>query len=320
MDRIKEIEVKPFKFNDKKNILNKFLIKEMSELVGFEQNTVVMDNDAIDFIINQYTNEAGIRELKRKLEKIFLKLNIDRIYGQGIFEKKTSFSQNNPIKLDNDLISSYLGKNQMHIQAIHREPLIGVVNGLYATSNGQGGILPIQIFTNFTNGDGKFTLKLTGNQKKVMRESVISAFTAAMHCVKSDIRNEYVKIHPHGLHIHTPASGATPKDGPSAGGAFATAFISRILNKKIRNDIGITGEIELTGRITKIGGLQYKLPGAKRAGVKLVLVSHENFDDIENLEKEYPELFDDNFKVILVETLSEILDYVLVDFDKSQIN
>ena len=81
-----------------------------------------------------------------------------------------------------------------------------------------------------------------------------------------------IKNHQYGFHIHAP-EGAIPKDGPSAGCAFAIAFVSRILNKKIRNDIAITGEIELTGKVTKIGGLQYKLPGAKRAGIKLVLVS-----------------------------------------------
>lgn len=320
MDRIKEIEVKPFKFMDKKIILNKFLIKEMCELVGFENESIKFDDQTIDFIINQYTNEAGVRELKRKLEKIFLKLNIDRIYNTNVFEKINNLSKNKPVTLTNQLIGNYLGKNNLHIQYIHKENLIGVINGLYATDSGQGGILPIQIFDNYTNSDDKFTLKLTGSQRRVMRESVISAFTTAIHCIRQDIRDEYIRMHPHGLHVHTPASCATPKDGPSGGGAFSAGFVSRILNKKIRNDIAITGEIELTGKITKIGGLQYKLPGAKRAGIKLVLVSAENFDEIETMKKEYTDLFDDNFKVILVENLSQILEHALVDFDKSEIN
>ena len=123
-----------------------------------------------------------------------------------------------------------------------------------------------------------------------------------------------MKVNTYGFHIHTP-SGATPKDGPSGGGAFACAFISRILNKKIKNTVAITGEIELTGRITKIGGLQYKLPGAKRAGIKTALVSSENYDDIEMIKIEYPDLFDDNFKVILVANLKEVLTHALIDYD-----
>jgi ATP-dependent Lon protease len=318
MDRIKEIDVKPFKLQDKKVIVNKFLLKEMSELVGFDYGSVKIDDESIELILNQYTNEPGVRELKRKLEKIFLKLNMDRIYDIGIFENVNNLSVNHPITLNKKTIEHYLGKNTIHIQYIHNDNLVGVINGLYATDSGQGGILPIQVFDNYTNGDEKFTLKLTGSQRRVMRESVISAFTTATHCIREDIRDEYIKTHPCGFHIHTPSS-AVPKDGPSAGCAFATAFISRILNKKIRNDVAITGEIELTGKVTKIGGLQYKLPGAKRAGIKLVLVSSENSDDIDNLKKEYPDLFDDNFSVKLVANLREVLEHILINFDKSQI-
>src|SRR5207245_1814724 len=116
-----------------------------------------------------------------------------------------------------------------------------------------------------------------------------------------------------GFHIHTP-SGGIPKSGPSAGGAFGVCFVSRMLNKKIRHDMAITGEIDLSGNITKIGGLQYKLPGAKRAGVKIVLVSEENKDDIDTIKKEYPDLIDTNFKVILIKTLNEALKHYLIDY------
>lgn len=318
MDRIKEIDVKPFKSNDKKIIIDTFLLKEMCELVGFEYGSIKFDDDAIELIINQYTNEAGVRDLKRKLEKIFLKLNIDRIYNTNIFKNISDVTAKSPIVLSKSSIEQYLGKNNIHVQYIHNDNLVGVINGLYATDSGQGGVIPIQIFDNYTNGDDKFTLKLTGSQRRVMRESVISAFTSAIHCIREDIRNEYVKNHQYGFHIHTPSS-AVPKDGPSAGCAFAAAFISRILMKKIRNDVAITGEIELTGKVTKIGGLQYKLPGAKRAGIKLVLVSSENTDDIEMMRKDYNDLFDDNFDVKLVTDLRDVLKYTLIDFDPSQI-
>lgn len=311
MDRIKEIEIKPFKLQDKKNIITNFLVKEMCELVNFDLKSISLREDDIEFIINQYTNEPGVRELKRKFEKIFLKLNIDRIYNMG--------STNKLINLTKELIEKYLGKHNIQIQYIHTEDQVGVINGLYATESGNGGILPIQIYDNYTNGDDKFTLKLTGSQRRIMRESVISAFTSAIHCVKESIRIDYIKNHAYGFHIHTP-SGAVPKDGPSAGCAFATAFVSRILNKKIKHDIAITGEIELTGKVTKIGGLQYKLPGAKRAGVKLVLISSENKDDVDQLRKEYTDLIDSNFNIKFVENLRDVLEYAFVDFDKHDIN
>jgi len=310
MDRIKEIKVKPYRLVDKRIIANKFIIKEMCDLISFEYNFIKFSNDIIDFIINQYTHEPGVRELKRKFETIFLELNLAKIYGQGIFRR----ANNKPINITKKLVENYLGKQSITIQKIHTELLVGVINGLYTTDEGQGGILPIQILENLTNGDNKFTLRLTGCQKKVMRESVISAFTTAVHHIREDIRIKYLKNNLHGFHIHTP-SGAVPKDGPSGGGAFACAFVSQILNKKIKNDIAITGEIELTGKITKIGGLQYKLPGAKRAGIKIVLVSSENKDDIEEIRKDNPELFDGNFEVILVTNLKDVICRVLIDCD-----
>ena len=120
------------------------------------------------------------------------------------------------------------------------------------------------------------------------------------------------------MHIHTP-DGATPKDGPSAGSAFTTAFISRILGKKIRNDIAMTGEIDMNGRITEIGGLHYKLNGAKKAGIKLVFVPKENEKDLIKIKKSDEKLIDTEFEVTLVEHISEILNKALVEEDGSNL-
>ena len=111
--------------------------------------------------------------------------------------------------------------------------------------------------------------------------------------------------------VHAPA-GETPKDGPSAGCAFTSAFISCILNKPIRNDIAMTGEIDLMGNITKIGGLEFKLQGAKKAGVKLVFVSEENKDDIDKIKKKYKNLIKDNFEVRIVKNISDLIDKILL--------
>ena len=314
MDRIKEIRVNPFQLEDKKTITNKFIIKEMSELIGLENGSVIISNEDIDFIIDKHTFEPGVRDLKRKIEKIFLKLNIDKIYKKGLFQDIDTISSAKPITLTHEIIEEYLGKNNIHVQFVHPDDMVGVINGLYATDAGKGGVLPIQVFNNYDGSDGKFILKFTGRQKKVMKESIISAFTTAMHIVNANIRDDFLNKNPHGFHIHTPSC-AVPKDGPSAGCAFATAFVSRILNKKIKHNVAMTGEIELTGKVTKIGGLEYKLSGAKRAGVNLVLVSSENAEDIEKIKKDYKDLFDDTFEVKLVNHLKEVLEYALVDFD-----
>ena len=319
MDRIKEIDIKPFKLLDKKKIVDQFILKDMCELIGFDGKSIKLADGVPEFIINQYTNEPGVRELKRKFEKIFLKLNIDRIYNKGAFKGVNKFSKGKPLTLTLDSVEKYLGKEIVHVQKVHEKDTVGVISGLFCNSSGGGGILPIQVYENFTNGNCKFTLKLTGSQRRVMRESVTAAFTAALHCIKEDIRNEYLKKNNFGLHIHC-IHISTPKNGPSAGGAFAIGFVSRVLNKKIRNDMAITGEIDLSGNITKIGGLQYKLPGAKRAGVKTVLVSEENKEDIDTIKKEYPDLIDNNFKVILVKTLNQALEHFLIDYDPTQFN
>jgi endopeptidase La len=319
LDRIKEIDVKPFKLQDKIIVSKGFLIQEACTMVGFDPNILSINDTNIEFIVEQYTYEPGVRDLKRKLEKLLLKLNIDKIYGVNVFKNNKKYSSKKKIVITREMIIDYLGKHTVEVNKIHIESLVGVVNGLYATDGGKGGVLPIQIFNNYTSSDdSKFMLRLTGSQRRVMRESVMSAFTTAMHQIKEKVRLNFLTKHPHGFHIHTP-SGATPKDGPSAGAAFTTAFISRILNKKIRNDVAMTGEIELTGKITKIGGLAYKLNGAKRAGVKLALVPKENEEDIETIKKDYKDLIDDNFEVVLVDNIKDVLEHTLEEFDINEI-
>lgn len=319
LDRITEIKVKPYKLYEKINIANKFIIKEMSDMIGFENKSITFKNEDLEFIINKYTNEPGVRDFKRKIEKIFLKINIQKIYRTNIFKNINEISKENPILINRDTIIDFLGKNYADVEKIHEHNLVGVLNGLYATDSGKGGILPIQVYNNFTGDDEKFTLKLTGNQRKIMKESVISAFTASLHIVNEKIRKKYVLDNPHGFHVHLPGC-AIPKDGPSAGIAFSTAFVSRILNKKIRHNIAMTGEIELTGKITKIGGLQYKLTGAKRAGVELVLIPKENEDDLNLIKKEYKDIFESNFKVITVDNIKQVLEYVLINYDSNDLN
>jgi endopeptidase La len=312
-DRLEKINTQPYSVMDKVNIAQKFSINEICQTINFEQKNIALSNNNLKFIIEEYTNEAGVREFKRKLDKIFLKLNIDRIYRRGIFKANKNRKK---IKITRNKIIEYLDKPESSIQMIHDFDQVGVINGLYATDNGSGGIIPIQIYNNYTGVSNKFTLKLTGRQGKVMRESVMTAFTSAINFIEETRRKAFIKDNKYGLHIHTP-SGSVPKDGPSAGCAFATAFVSRILNKKIKRNIAMTGEIELSRKVTKIGGLQYKLMGAKKAGVELILVSRENEEDVETITKENPELLCDTFDVKLVDSFRDVLKYALCDYDDS---
>jgi endopeptidase La len=300
LDRMDKIEVKPYSLYDKLIISKKFLLNEVCHDINFEKTKYEIDDSTIEYIIDNYTMEAGVRELKRKFESIFMKLNLEKYFNP----EKEKFI------IDKVLIDKLLNKPNFNIKKIHNEDDIGIINGLYATSNGMGGIIPILIYDNHTN-NGKFILKLTGSQGKVMKESVSFAFTIAMNLVKEEYREEFRQRCKYGLHIHTP-DGATPKDGPSAGSAFTTAFISRILNKKIKKDISMTGEIEINGNITAIGGLVYKLKGAIKAGVKTVFIPKDNEDDYKKIVEKDENIIKE-LNIILVSHIREIIPLALIE-------
>jgi len=147
-----------------------------------------------------------------------------------------------------------------------------------------------------------------------MKESIQVAFTQACNYISNNQLIININTHikdkfPFGFHIHTP-EGATPKDGPSAGGAFTIGFISVLLGKKINRTVALTGEMNLSGNITRIGGLVYKLIGAKYAGVKTVLIPNENKTDMECIIKDYNELFNDEFKYYYINDIVDIIKYI----------
>ncbi len=315
LDRIKEITVKPYTIEDKLNICSKHIIPEMAENVSME-DIVNIDEENIKFLIDNYTNEAGVRDIKRKIEDIYLHLNIEKIYNKGEFE---NLKKARKFNLSIDKIKEILKEPDMYKKNINKYPSVGIINGLYATPNGTGGITPIQIYPNLINShNNNYEVKLTGKQGEVMKESVLTSLTTAIEWLKSpnggkiDV-DELMKKHvKNGFHVHTPDA-ATPKDGPSAGCAFTTAFISRIINKPIPNDIAMTGEIDLTGKISKIGGLEYKLQGAKKAGVKKVYIPFENLKDLNDIKEKYKNLIDNDFIVTTVNHISDITNEIFCD-------
>lgn len=315
LDRIKEIQIKAYTTNDKINIVKNFIIPEISKNIGFDDCKITFNKKLIEYMIDEYTNEAGVRNIKRKIEEIFMNLNLDKIYKRNKFNKNKK-----KISITKKDINSILSKPSSDNTEIHKESSVGIINGLYATTTGNGGIIPIQIFKNYSVNKTKFELKLTGKQGDVMKESVNCSYTTAVEFISKNldkfkhidnIDQHILDNFSNGFHVHTPST-STPKDGPSAGGAFTCTFISRILDIPIKNDVAMTGEIELTGNITKIGGLQYKLIGAKRAGVKTVYIPKENNEDLIDIKKKYPKLVVGNFKVIPFNNISEIIFDVLV--------
>lgn len=317
LDRIEEIRVEPYSIKDKINISRDFLLKELCEETGISTDEVKFSNKLFESLIEDYTLEPGVRSLKRKIGTILRKLNKDSIFEEGPFKnKKKEMSKKNPIVITKKIIEGYLGKPKVKIRMVEKKDRIGQVNGLYATQSGDGGILPIQTRPNFTGKPNPRELVFTGKQQDTMRESVKTALTPAFDMIKPSIAKKYVKKNKYGFHVHTPC-GSIPKDGPSAGAAFATSFISVILGKKVRHDLAMTGEIESMRKISAIGGLRYKLTGAKKAGVHLVLVPKDNKDDIDKIKKEDPDLISGNFKIKYVNTLIEVLKEAIIDFDEN---
>ena len=306
LDRIKEIEIKAYTTNEKIKIVQDFILPELIKNININFNINIKDDkllffepSLIEFIIDNYTNEAGVRDIKRKIEQILLSLNLDNIY-----------KRNKCHKITKEIIIKILNKPKLDIIKINNTPEVGIINGLYTTLSGSGGIMPIQIFNNYLSNKNSFEIKITGNQGTIMVESIYCALTTALNYIQNinaDLLNNFNK----GFHVHIP-SVSTPKDGPSAGSAFTCAFISRILNFPIKNNIAITGEIDITGKITKIGGLEFKLIGAKKAGVNLVYIPNDNNTDIEDIKIKYPLLITKDFNIILCSHIKEIINNILI--------
>ena len=335
-DRMEIIKITPYSMADKIVIAKNYLTPELLDGVGIERGSIMIAPQTIEQIVLNYTLEAGVRKLRGCIEKIFLKMNIERIHASGPFKVRKTFNKDKPIKITKKHVLKYLGKPNINNEKIHTTNQIGVVNGLYATTVGSGGILPILVYP-AKNGLNKQTLELTGKQGKVMRESVSFAWTIAKNCTKHFIVNKFYKNNKDGIHVHAP-DGAVSKDGPSAGAAFATAFISRLTGFVIKREIAMTGEISIGGAITAIGGLEYKLIGAKLAGITLVFVCEQNIDDLKKILETNAGLFNiinpsknekvqkilDNvckkknsnvgdFRIIVVNTIFDIIPYALID-------
>jgi ATP-dependent Lon protease len=276
LDRIHRIKFDSLSTDEKFVIANKYIIPEICSKMGLS-GMIQIQPDALTVIIDQYTNESGVRKLKEILFEIIAEINLNMLKSMG--------SMDIPIIVTaKDVKDKYLkDKSEQTDTLIHSVSSIGTMNGLWANSSGKGGIIPIQAC--FFPSNSTFELKLTGMQGDVMKESMNVALSLAWKLTSTDMQDAYMK-HKMGIHIHCP-DGSTPKDGPSAGACITTAIYSLLNNVPIRNTSALTGEINLQGNITMIGGLQLKVLGAIKAGVTEIMYPVENEKDFVKIMSKY---------------------------------
>lgn len=275
LDRIHRIKFKHMTIDEKLTICSDYLLPEMYKKMGISENVIRFSEENLKYIIERYTCEPGVRKLKELLFEIVGEMNIHHI-------KNKAYIQELPITLTNEEIKLKFLKerHEVRIQKIPAVSNIGVINGLWANAVGQGGIIPIE--AHLFPCDRFFDLKLTGMQGDVMKESMNVAKTLAWSLLTdSDIEcnlEKFSKTKMQGIHIHCP-EGATPKDGPSAGTAITCVIYSILTGKKINHTIAITGEINLQGNVTAIGGLDLKIMGGINGGVTTFIFPKDNIKD-----------------------------------------
>ena len=236
------IRTKGFQINDKLKIANEYLIPKCLDSVGFSSNDIIFKDKILSFMINQYTFEGGVRRLKELLLEIIKTINLKKLNNTKLLGKTIKF----PLVITKKMLTNEFFKKRRIIEQekIHKVPKVGLVNGLWANSFGVGGLIPIEAFKIPTTN--KLQLELTGMQGDVMKESMSVAKTVAWNILLDNIKKElnlnWKKFGNSGIHIHCP-DGATPKDGPSAGGAITLAIISLLMNQPVKNEVALTGEI-----------------------------------------------------------------------------
>jgi ATP-dependent Lon protease len=308
LDRIHRIKFDNLSVTDKIEIVNNFILPEINKKMGFE-NVVDINIEMIEYIIDCYTLEPGVRKLKEVLFDLYGEINLH------LLQNKTDDAVL-PIKITKEnLETKYLTKYKIiDCTKIHNKAKIGIINGLWANAMGQGGIIPIQ--TLFFPSSVFLDLQLTGLQGGVMKESMNVAKTLAWNLTNNEAKKKLLKHFEEtkcqGLHIHCP-EGAISKDGPSAGAAITTAIYSLFNEIQIKNNIAITGEISLSGEITAIGGLDLKIMGGIKAGVKTFLYPKANARDF----NEWKNKFSGNAKISDIEfyevsNIQEVFDYAFV--------
>jgi ATP-dependent Lon protease len=297
---------------------------------GLSEHNLIIPDDSLQFIIRQYTEEAGVRELVRKIAKIcrkaaheiVTKIYADQASAAGVTEVKTDelssvtvneegklegevphvrlvISSDISITVDRKKVEEYLGVPKYHTSKKELDAKVGAVMGLAWTSTG-GDVLPVEV----TVMTGTERLTLTGQLGDVMKESAQAALSyIRSRAVQFGLKPDFMKNKE--IHIHLP-EGAVPKDGPSAGITLTMAMVSALSGKAARGDLAMTGEITLRGNVLPIGGLQEKLLAAQREGIKTVLIPEENRKTLTEIPKKILE----GLEIIPVEKIDQAVEIV----------
>ena len=294
LDRIHRIKFSYLKEKEKLVIAKDYIIPELFEKIGLNKNIINISDENIIYLIRSFTHEPGVRKLKELLFIILSEVNIKLINKE--FESL-------PITITSeDIKTIYLKEKNSVIEfKISDEPR---VYGMWANSLGMGGVLPINIMEFYSKTP--LELKLTGLPGTVMKESMYVSQTLSWNKLTDDEKKIWIKKDK-GIHIHCP-DGSTNKDGPSAGSVITLAILLFLKNKKPNNSYGITGEIDLDGNITAIGGLEMKINGGIRAGIKHFIFPKENIPDYEKIEDK--STFKD-VKFYQVSNFNELIEIIL---------
>jgi len=285
LDRMEVIEVSSYTENEKFHIAKKYLIPKQLERNGLTEEMLSFSDKALEKIIHNYTREAGVRNLERRIGEICRKA------AREFLEKKKK-----TVHITEGNLQKYLGKEKITFENANEEDEVGIVRGLAWTSVG-GDTLQIEV--NVMPGDGK--LQMTGQMGDVMKESAQIALTYVRSVAdRYGVESRYFKEHD--LHLHIP-EGAVPKDGPSAGITMATAMLSAVTGKKVRASVAMTGEITLRGRVLPIGGLKEKTLAARMAHMKKVLVPDKNRPDMAEISKEITK----GMEIVFVKTMDDVV-------------
>ena len=290
LDRMEIIEVPSYTEEEKLHIAKKHLLAKQTAEHGLPPKSVKISDAAMKHIIEGYTREAGVRTLSRTIARVVRKAAVEMLDE----DKET-------VSVTPQVVEKYLGAPRFLREAPEKEPLVGIVNGLAYTTVG-GETLAVECAT--MEGTGQ--VKLTGQLGDVMKESAMAALSwVRAHAKEFELQPEFHKNLD--IHIHVP-EGAVPKDGPSAGVTMATALVSALTGRKVRQDVAMTGEITLRGRVLPIGGVKEKLLAAYRAGIKTILLPKENQKDLEDV----PEHVRKEFEIILTENIQDVLNVALM--------
>lgn len=319
-DRMEFIEISSYTPQEKYEIAKKYLIPQEIKNHGLRPDEIKISKDAIETIIHNYTREAGVRNLRRKIAQIMRKAAVEILSNKA-----------QTIQVGVKDLTRLLKKSVFEIDKAERKPRLGVVNGLAWTAVG-GDVLKIEALSLL----GKGNLKLTGQLGDVMKESAYIAYSVVKNRLDNTLQKDFKKLNAKSsnteskdntettkdtesstyksptetldIHLHVP-EGATPKDGPSAGITMACAIASILFDKNVRQDVAMTGELNLSGEVLPIGGLKEKLIAAYKADIKKALIPLKNYKrDLEDIPKEVQQ----NLEIVAVQNIDEVFKHVLL--------